>query len=82
MGCPTTQKDTQNTIFPMELAEKFLTMYFVTATKGICIIIPKNDHGRTIWNGTLTKTSCMTADKKNTMKVEAPFDSPSRMLGK
>mmetsp|Transcript_5922 Transcript_5922/g.9139 ORF Transcript_5922/g.9139 Transcript_5922/m.9139 type:complete len:83 (+) Transcript_5922:178-426(+) len=82
MGCPTTQKDTQNTIFPKELAEKCLTIYFVTATKGICIIIPKNDHGRTIWNGTLTKISCTTADKKNTINVETPLESPSRMLGK
>jgi hypothetical protein len=45
MGCPTTQKDSQNIMFPMDVPGYFRYKNFVIATRGICIIMPMNDHG-------------------------------------
>ena len=51
-------------------------------TNGTWQIMPKKDHGLMIWNGTLTKTSCMMAESEKTTKEAAVLLIFKRMHGK
>lgn len=74
IGCPTTQNEIQKMTLPSELFGYLRPKALVSPTSGIWPSMPKKLHGLTMWKGTDTRTSCITADRRKTTKVAAGLE--------
>ncbi len=81
IGCPMTQKTSQNIELPINALSNFLSSILVMNIKGACPNIPKKAWKLISLKGTDIITSCNAAEKKKTTKVANVFEAPAFNIG-